>query len=557
MSEPQFEISFDVLFAGAGPANLSAAYYLKQLINKHNQENPDNQIPDLMIGVFEKGEAVGDHILSGAVMEPGVLDELMLHWRGSDIPVKTEVKKDGMYFLTKKGQFRFPVPPPGMDNHGNYIISLTDFVKWLAKKCEAEGVEVLTSEPVKEVIYSEEGKIIGIKTGDKGLDKEGTPKGNHMPGAEIGVKALVLGEGSRGYVTQKLMDKFNLNKGCSPQNYVTGVKELWEVKPENFSKGNIIHTFGYPLDFKTFGGSFLYHIKDNTVALGLAIGLDYENPKLNIQEELQKFKKHPLIKKTLEGGKLIEYGAKTISEGGYYSIGKLSGDGFIITGEGAGLLNAKKLKGIHLAIKSGIIAAQTLFEAIKSGDFSDKKLSLYDHRIKSSWIWKELYSVRNFHQSFSQGLIAGMMHIGLQTVTGGRGLIDRFKTEEDYLHMKKLTQYIDRSKNGVFKPDGELTFDRLTEVYSSGVKHEEDQPCHLKIEDLSICNGKCVEEYGNPCTKFCPAEVYEIEEENGKKQLKMNPSNCLHCKTCEIKDPYNQIEWSPPEGGGGPGYKNM
>lgn len=555
MSDPQFEITFDVLFVGAGPASLSAAYHLKRLIREYNEKNPDKPIQDLMIGVLEKGASLGEHILSGAVIDPQILDELVPLWHNTDIPIKSEIKKDDVCFLTPKGQFHFPVPPPGMENFGNYVLSLTEFVKWLGKKCEEAGVEVLTSEPVKELIFSDEGKVIGVKTGDKGADKNGAPKGNYMPGAQIGVKLLVAGEGSRGFITKKLVEKFNLNNGCNPQQFVTGVKELWEIKPDKFSPGYVLHTFGYPMDLNTFGGGFVYHLKDNLVALGLAVGLDYQNPELNLQEELQKFKMHPLIKKTIEGGKLIEYGAKTISEGGHYSIGKLSGDNFIIVGEGAGLLNSKKLKGIHLAIGSGIIAARVIFDAIKSGDYSAQKLAKYDYLIKDGWIGKELHSVRNFHQGFHSGLIPGMINTGLQMITGGRGLVDGFKVTEDYISMKKVSK--NKPVKEKIKPDGVLTFDRPTDVYASGVKHEENQPCHLKIKDMGICSGKCVEEFGNPCTRFCPAEVYEIEDENGKKTLKMNPSNCLHCKTCEIKDPYNNIEWTPPEGGGGPGYKRM
>jgi len=560
-----FEITFDVLFVGAGPASLSAAYHLKWLIYEHNKKNPDKPIQDLMIGVLEKGSALGEHILSGAVIDPHILDELVPMWRNTDIPIKAEIKKDDVYFLTSKGQFHFPIPPPGMENFGNYVLSLTEFVKWLGKRCEEAGVEILTSEPVKEIIFSDNGKVIGVKTGDKGVDKNGAHKGNYMPGAEIGVKMLVVGEGSRGFITKKLVEKFNLNNGCNPQQFVTGVKELWAVMPEKFSPGYVMHTFGYPMDLKTFGGGFVYHLKDNLVALGLAVGLDYQNPELNLQEELQKFKMHPLIKKTIEGGKLVEYGAKTISEGGHYSIGKLSGDNFLIVGEGAGLLNSKKLKGIHLAIGSGIIAARVIFDAIKSGDYSAQKLAKYDYLIKDGWIGKELFSVRNFHQGFHSGLIPGMINTGLQMVTGGRGLVDNFKVTEDYLNMKKISK--NKLTKEKVKPDGTLTFDRPTDVYASGVKHEENQPCHLKIKDMSICVGKCVEEFGNPCTKFCPAEVYEIEEINDvgangvrpsqKIQLKINPSNCLHCKTCEIKDPYNIIEWTPPEGGGGPAYRGM
>lgn len=555
-----FEINFDVLFVGAGIASLSAAYHLKQLVNKHNQKNPDKKLDSPTIGIFEKSQSVGDHVLSGTVIEPGVLDEFMPDWKDSDIPIKAKVSKDNMYFLTSKGGFRFPLSPPGMSNQGNYVLSLTELTKWLGKKCEAEQIEIYTSEPVKDIICSsanggEEGKVVGIKTGEKGLDKEGNKKSNYLPGAEVGAKVLVVGEGSYGFITKKLVDKFNLNDGCNPQSHATGVKELWEVKPENFSVGTVTHTFGFPLDFHTYGGGFVYHIRDNLVAVGLAVGLDYQNPRLNLQEELQKFKTNPLISKILKGGKLVEYGAKTLSEGGYYSIGKLSGPGFMLIGEGAGLLNSKKLKGIHIAIKSGMLAAETIFEALKTGNLAKTQTSEYDKKTKDSWINEELYSARNFHQGFQNGVISGMLHTAFQTISGGRGLIDRFQISEDYLHLKKLSEYPEKADH--FKPDDKITFDRLTEVYFSGVKHEEDQPCHLKIKDLSICTGKCVEEFGNPCTLFCPAQVYEIVEEDGKKKLEINFSNCLHCKTCEIKDPYNLIEWTTPEGGGGPNYKEM
>lgn len=547
----EFEINFDILFIGAGIASISAAYYLKKLINQYNQEN-QNKLNNITIGVFEKSKAIGDHILSGAVLEPKILDEFIPAWESSNIPIKIKVSQDNIYFLNSKGQIPFPIIPRGMNNHGNYIISLSELVKWLSNECEKMGIEIYTSEPIKELIYSKEGKVIGVKTGEKSLDKENKKKVNFSPGAEIGIKILVAGEGSYGFITKKLINKFNLNQNCNPQNYVTGIKELWEIKGEFFSSGLVLHTFGYPLDFKTFGGGFVYHLKDNLTALGLAIGLNYENPKLNLQEELQKFKTHPLINKILSKAKLIEYGAKTISEGGYYTTGKLSGEGFILIGEGAGLLNSQKLKGIHLAIKSGMLAAETIFEALKLNNFSLNQLSKYDQKIKESWIFKELHLVRNFHQGFQKGLIPGMIHTGLQMFSGGRGLINKFKIQEDYRHLKKISEY--SSKNKEFIPDGKITFDRLTEIYFSGVKHEEDQPCHLKIKDLNICRELCFKEYGNPCTLFCPARVYEFEDKEG---LIINPSNCLHCKTCEIKDPYNIIEWTPPEGGGGPNYKNM
>lgn len=546
----EFEIKFDVLFIGAGIASLSSAYHLKRLIKKHNKENTD-KISNITIGVLEKGQYVGAHILSGAVIEPAVLDEFMPDWKDTDIPVKNKVSKDSMYFLTPRGRIKLPFSPPGMSNSGNYIISLTELVKWLEKKCEEEQIEIYTSEPVEDIIVSGE-KLIGLKTKDRGIDKEQNKKINYLPQSEVAAKIIVIGEGAHGFIAKKLIDKFNLNKGRNPQNYATGIKELWEIKPENFTSGSAIHTFGYPMDYKTYGGGFIYHHKDNFVSVGFAVALDYQDPYLNLHESMQKFKTNPLISKMLKGGKLIEYGAKVIPEGGYYSIGSLCGPSFMIIGDSAGLVNSKKLKGIHLAIKSGMLAAEVIFEALKKEDFSFDQISKYDKKIKNSWINKELYSVRNFHQAFQKGNLPAMFHIAFQTVTGGRGILDRFNVTEDYLHLKKLSESF--KKPNCFQPDGILTFDRLTEVFFSGVKHEEDQPPHLKIKEPDICTKRCTEEFGNPCTLLCPAKVYNMAEEDGRIHLEIDFTNCLHCKTCEIKDPYNIVQWVPPEGGGGPSY---
>lgn len=541
---------FDVLFVGAGPASLSGALHLKRLVKT------DPALKDISIAVLEKAPNVGDHLLSGASLDPSALSELVPDYESHILKFGAKATKERLCYLTKTRHIPFPMVPPPMSNHGCFLISLSEFAKWLAGRCEKEGVEIYTGEPADELLMGESGAVRGVIVKEKGVNKEGERKPSYLGPTEVEAKVTIFGEGSRGHLTKRLMKNLGLNADATPQGHAVGLKEVWEVREDKFSAGRIIHTMGYPLGLNNFGGSFVYHEKDKLVALGLIVSLDYRDPRLHPFDLFQKWKTHPYIANIIEGGKLVAYGAKTLSEGGWYSVPRLYGDGFLIIGEGAGLLNSFRLKGVHLAMKSGMLAAETIFEALKKKDYSSKSLSSFEERINKSRIKTELRRARNFHQVYHKGLIRGMIHTGLQMVTGGRGIFDHISVEEDWRSVKMLRR-VKHSSEKPFIPDGKISFDKLTCVFASGTKHEEDQPCHLKVSDFSICNGRCIEEYGNPCQYFCPANVYEmVEDENGKKVLQLNPTNCVHCKTCDIKDPYEIITWVPPEGGGGPNYKS-
>ncbi|MFH0799911.1 MAG: electron transfer flavoprotein-ubiquinone oxidoreductase [Pseudomonadota bacterium] len=542
---------FDILFIGGGPASLSGALHLRRLAN----QTPG--LKDISIAVLEKAPNVGDHSLSGASLDTRALAELFPDFEKHMALFGPKVAGESLGFLTKGLHIPSPIVPPQMSNHGCYIVSLSEFTKWLAGQCEREGVEIYTGEPADDLIMTEAGAVGGVVVKDKGLDKEGKRKPNYLEPTEVAARVTVLGEGSRGHLTKRLIKRLGLDSGCTPQGHAAGLKEVWEVKEENFRPGRVAHTMGYPLGLTNFGGSFMYHHKDRLVALGLVVSLDYRSPELHPFELFQRWKMHPFVDRTIRGGKLIAYGAKTLSEGGWFSVPRLYGDGFLIIGEAAGFLDSMRLKGVHLAMKSGMLAAEAILEALTKRDCSAAALSSYKKRIDGSYIKKELWRRRNFHQGYHHGLIPGMIHTGLQIITGGRGLKERMPAKEDWRCMRMLKKDSSLPKPA-FVPDGHVSFDKLSCVFASGTKHDEDQPCHLKIEDMSICNGRCAEEYGNPCQFFCPASVYEmVEDENGKKVLQLNPTNCVHCKTCDIKDPYEVITWAPPEGGGGPNYKGM
>jgi electron-transferring-flavoprotein dehydrogenase len=408
-------------------------------------------------------------------------------------------------------------------------------------------------------------RVTGVRTDDKGVDKEGHPQSNFEPGYDLQAKVVILAEGTRGSLTKQLIAKFDLAKNSNPQTYGQGIKELWEVPSGRIAPGEVIYTLGWPLTPKEYGGAWIYGGKDNIVSLGFVTGLDYPDPRLDPQHVLQDFKQHPFVAKLLEGGKMIRYGAKSLPYGGWWAIPPVAGDGWMILGDSAGFLNSQRLKGIHLAIKSGMLAAETAFEALKKDDSSAAMLSGFQKKVEASWIKDELWKVRNFHQGFENGFFAGLFHAGIQQFTGGRGLRNRYPGTAGYQHMKKLAELpadggAEAHLLGPAKGDGKLTFDKLTDLYHSGTKHEEDQPAHLVIDDTNICNTRCVKEYGSPCQNFCPANVYEMvddaEQPNGKR-ISLNPSNCVHCKTCDIADPYQIITWVPPEGGGGPNYDGM
>lgn len=540
---------FDILFIGAGPASLASALHLKKLV----KDNP--KLRDISIAVIEKAPNVGDHSLSGASLDPRALKELIPDFESHMPKLGPKVIGEKLSYMSPLKNFSFPLVPPQMSNHGCYIVSISEFVRWLAGLCEKEGVEIYTGEPASDIIISESGEVKGVVVKEKGLEKDGHKKPNYLETTEVTAKITILGEGSRGSLTKKLVKHMGLDSGCTPQGHAVGLKEVWQVSEDKFKPGLVVHTMGYPLGLENFGGSFMYHHKDKQIALGLVVSLDYKNPRLHAFDLLQKWKMHPHIADAIRGGKLISYGAKTLSEGGWYSIPRPYGDGFLIIGEAAGFLDSMRLKGIHHAMKSGMCAAETIVEALLSGNYSARTLSSYKDRIDHSWIKKELWKARNFHQAYHHGLVWGMVQTGFQMISGGRGLKDRIPSTVDWRCMQEFSQSKPVSP---FTPDGKVSFDKPTCVFASGTKHDEDQPSHLKIDDLSICNGKCREEFGNPCQYFCPAGVYEIiEDENGKRVLQLNPTNCVHCKTCDIKDPYEIITWTPPEGGGGPNYKGM
>jgi electron-transferring-flavoprotein dehydrogenase len=563
-------LEMDVVFVGAGPANLSGALHLARLVANHNKGVEDGTIKgdslgEVEIGVIEKGAYVGAHILSGAVMDPRALRELIPDFEEQKAPLESPVIKDEFLYLTKNRAIRSPITPPPLKNHGYYIVSLNRLVSWLGEKCEEAGVNIFPEFPGAEMLYDEQDRVIGVRTGDKGIDKEGKPKENFEPGVDLHAKVTVLGEGPRGSLTKQLVHKLNLNEGREPQVYSLGIKELWELPDDRYPAGHVTHTLGYPSDASTYGGGWIYGMQNRILNIGYVTGLDYRDPLLDPHAEFQRFKQHPFIARLLEGGRMIRYGAKTIAAGGYYAMPKLYADGLLLVGDCAGFLNSQRLKGIHTAIKSGMLAAETIFEALLAKDFSAAKLGRYEQLVRDSWITPELYKVRNFHAGFKKGRWAGMVNAGLQFVTGGRswGLFDRANAEPGHLAMQKVSDYGYKGDDvnqryGDLRFDGKLTFNKLTDVYHASVKHNEEQPAHLHVLDTNICYTRCTEEYANPCQRFCPAAVYEmVNEADGKRRLQINFTNCVHCKTCDIMDPYQIINWVTPEGGGGPDYKNL
>jgi len=561
MTVQREQLEADVLIVGAGPAGLACALHLANLIKKYNDSGGKPQLSAENIYVLEKGREIGAHQLSGAIMNPRALAELVPDFEKT-APLDTPVTDDAALLFTKNSSFRFPITPPPFKNKGNYVISLNKLVKWLGGLVEAAGVNVFKEFGGAELIFSNGGReaaderdgIAGVITEDKGLDKNGKPKANFTPGYELRAKVTVLAEGTRGSLTKKLVVAKKLDN-INPQSYGIGIKELWDVQPGRIAAGYVAHTLGWPVSTDMYGGGWIYGLSNNRLSIGLVLALEYADPQFDPHAAFQIWKTHPFLKKILEGGKLVRYGAKSLPYGGWYSMPRTYVDGGLIIGDSGSFLDSQRLKGIHLAMKSGMLAAETIFDALKAGDTSGKTLSAFPKKVEQSYIKKELWQVRNFHQSFHHGMLAGFIHTAFQQITGGRGLIDPMHAHAGHEAYKKISG---RPAPERFKGDGKLTFDRLTDVYHSGTRHEEDQPCHLVVHDLNVCATKCVEEYGNPCQYFCPAAVYEmVKETSGGVKLKISAANCVHCKTCDIADPYQIIDWVVPEGGGGPNYEGM
>ncbi|HEX8170303.1 MAG TPA: electron transfer flavoprotein-ubiquinone oxidoreductase [Thermoanaerobaculia bacterium] len=556
-------LDVDVVIVGAGPAGLAAAYRLAELVRAHNESGAENKLEGLSIALLEKGKEIGAHGISGAVMDPRGLAELMPDWLERGCPVESPVKTDAFWYLTETKKLAAPIMPPPLQNHGNYVVSLGELVRWMGPIVGEMGVDLFAEFAATRVLV-ENGAVVGVRTGDKGIDKNGQPKANYEPGVDVRAKLTILAEGPRGTLAKQLAVLFDLYANKHPQVYSVGVKELWQLPDDRFPAGTVIHTMGYPLDRDTFGGAFLYGMKDRIVDLGLVVGLDYKNPTMDPHHELQRLKMHPAIQEILKGGKVVAAGAKAIPEGGYYSMPRLYGDGFLILGDSGGFLNGARLKGIHLAIKSGMLAAEAAFQSLLAGDSSAAQLKMYDDAFEASWAKDELWQQRNFHQAFEYGQLAGMINAGLGIVTRGRGfgLSNKLEGHAGHERMVRIKRYFGSDEPhppAKMKYDGQYTFDKVTNVYNGGVIHEENQPAHLLILDTEVCITRCTEEYGNPCYHFCPAQVYEPQPTaDGRGRVPfLNFTNCFHCKTCDIMDPYQVITWVPPEGGGGPDYKKL
>jgi electron-transferring-flavoprotein dehydrogenase len=551
----------DVVIIGGGPAGMACALRLAQLIDAHNDKLAlkGSTAPPLSkenIYVLEKAREVGQHCLSGALLDPRSMNELLPGFE-TEAPIDAEVTRESVYFLTEKSHYKFPIVPPPLRDHGNYVISINKFVKWLAAKVEAAGITIFTGFAGSELLFDGEG-VIGVRTDDKGVDKHGNPKSNFEPGYDLRAGVTILAEGARGSCTKQLIERFALEDPKHAQTYGVGIKELWEIPAGRVAKGEVIYTLGYPLTTEEYGGAWIYGISDTLLSVGYVVGLDYQDPRLDPQHVFQSFKQHPFLRPLLKAGKMVRYGAKSLPYGGWLTMPKLAGKGWMVLGDSASMLNSQRLKGIHLAIKSGMLAAETAFESLQVGDNSSGALGAYESRVEGSWIKEELYPVRNFHQGFEHGLLPGLVHSGIQQVLGGRNLGPDGTNHAGCLNLRKLdaigrSTYGREATLGPAKSDGKLTFDKLTDVYHSGTRHEDDQPIHLVIRDTDICNHRCTQEYGNPCQHFCPAAVYEMVDS----QIHINFANCVHCKTCDIMDPYQIITWVPPEGGGGPNYDGM
>lgn len=547
-------VKTDVLIIGGGPSGLSFAIRLADLLKEKGMEQ--------RILLIDKGSSIGSHIISGALVRPDIFSELLPDTPVEEIPFDSKVSSNKMYMLSEKGKLRVPITPPYMGNKGHYTASLGELCRFLASKAEEKGVEIYPGFAMSDILYDDKGKVIGAKTIDTGVDQQGNRMENFQDGTRVEAKLTIFAEGSRGSLAKKLIRKFSLDEGRNPQIYSLGCKEVWSVPEGTIAPGEVYNTMGFPAsDFGAFGGGFIYGLKDNKVALGLVIGLDYADPTFDTHNAFQIWKKHPFVSQFLKGGKIMEYGAKTLPEGGYYAVPKLFTDNALIVGDSAGLLAMPALKGIHLAVHSGMIAAQAALEALEKNDFTEKTLQAYEKLMKESSVHSELHRNRNFRQGFVKGMIPGMFHFGTQLISGGAGFCGRLKNHSDSEATKRVAEakkplFIEKYKDLEF--DKELTFDKVTDVYYTGVAHDDHQVPHLRVNDPETFNAVNIKEYGAPCQYYCSAEVYEVHtDREGKQELRIHFENCLHCKTCDIKEPAGGITWNVPYGGNGPDYKYM
>ena len=557
----------DVLIVGGGVAGLSAALRLHNQISEHNEavasgKKTGEAIPEQVIVVLEKASEVGAHSLSGAVLNQSALRELIPDYREQGCPIECEVTHDAVYYLGRETKFKLPITPPPFQNEGNLLISLSKFNRWLGQKCEEKGINIFPGFAAVEALYDGD-KVVGVRTGDKGLDKDGTRKPNFEPGMLLKAKVTIFAEGTRGSLFKKVAERLGLMKDSNPDVYELGVKEIIQCPEGSVVPGQVIHTMGFPL-YKGVGGTFIYTLPGDRIILGLVGYLDTTDPLFDPHRLLQQLKTHPFIANMIKGGRVVTYGGKTLPAGGWYSMPKLYHDGCMVIGDSASMVDVKKLKGIHLAMKAGMLAAETALEAILKQDFSAATLSSYADKVNKSFIKKELWKTRNFHQTISKGIFLSAPLLALQEITNGRGLFDNLKIKhKDYETTEPVADVwgpkpFENPDNQLPKPDGILFFDKLSSVYLTGTMHDEHSPSHLLVANTSVCRDVCHEKYQSPCNHFCPASVYEMvpdQEIPGKKRLQVNYTNCIHCKTCDLKCPFDNIEWTTPEGGGGPQYK--
>ena len=552
-------VKTDILVIGAGPAGLAFALHYMNLASQHRgvQTQPA-RLPTSVL-VLEKGGAVGDHTLSGAIVNPVALHELLPDFGEHDFPFEAPVVQDDMMIFTKGRAFRLPFHPRYMSNTGNYIVRLGKAVRWMSQIAERKGVEILTGISAQELLFRD-GKLAGIRINATGIDSHGAHRVNYQPPTDVFAKLIVLADGSRGNLTRDLVSTLDLARGRNPQVYSLGVKEVWEVPQGAFQKGRIVHSLGFPLKHDQFGGGFIYGLDDTQVAIGLVSGLDITDPTFDTHRALQMYKKHPFVTAIIREGKLVRYGAKTIPEGGLFAMPRLCHDNVMIVGDAAGFLAMPSLKGVHLAIRSGMLAARTAVDALENNDTSRTRLALYERLFRESASYRELYPLRNFRQSFACNVFLGGLHFGAQLVTGGRGLSfsGRLRMEEDRASCARVGKLNGRIFGHGTDFDKTISFDKETELYFSGTRHSEEQPSHIRVARPEVC-GECLEAYGGPCQHFCPAQVFEIgtDPRTGLKSLTLHPSNCVHCKTCDIRDPCSNVTWSTPYGGDGPKYRNM